>query len=105
MLVLLATLVAAKEGAAQCQGGRGAPLEEAEVEHVQAAEKAAAKYLPELNRRVIEIEGSVEGRKGIELPSALTTGIAFLFTTIPMELPSVPLSVLGPKGKVSLENR
>lgn len=45
-------------------GGRGAPLEEAEVEHVQAAEKVAAKYLPELNRRVIEIEGSVEGRKG-----------------------------------------
>ena len=45
-------------------GGSGAPLEEAEVEHVHAAESAAAEYLPELNKRVIEIEGSVEGRKG-----------------------------------------
>lgn len=45
-------------------GGRGAPLENAEVEYVRRAEQAASRYLPELNRRVIEEEGSVEGWPG-----------------------------------------
>lgn len=45
-------------------GGQGAPLEEAEVQLVRDAEKAAFPYLPELNRLVIEIEGSVEGDEG-----------------------------------------
>lgn len=45
-------------------GGQGAPLEEEEVRLVQESEKAALPYLSELNRRVIEIEGSVEGEEG-----------------------------------------
>lgn len=45
-------------------GGQGAPLEEEEVRLVQEAEQAAFPYLPELNRRVIEIDGSVEGKEG-----------------------------------------
>lgn len=45
-------------------GGQGAPLEEEEVRLVRDAERVAMPYLSELNRRVIEQEGSVEGRKG-----------------------------------------
>ncbi len=45
-------------------GGRGAPLEENEVEHVRKAERAAAPWLSGEKRHIIRQHGSVEGKPG-----------------------------------------
>jgi hypothetical protein len=45
-------------------GGRGAPLDDAEVEQINAATPAALKYLPERNRKIIGERGAIEGTKG-----------------------------------------
>jgi len=45
-------------------GGRGAPLEEAEVDAINASIPAALPYLSERNRKVIATRGAVEGSRG-----------------------------------------
>lgn len=45
-------------------GGRGAPLDDAEVALIEAAIPAALPYLPERNRGIIQARGAVEGRPG-----------------------------------------
>lgn len=45
-------------------GGRGAPLEEAEVAHIERSTDAALPYLSERNRRTIAAMGAVEGSPG-----------------------------------------
>jgi len=57
-------LGACKGACCTMPGGRGAPLEEAEVELVHQATKPALKYLPERNRLVIATQGAIEGRPG-----------------------------------------
>lgn len=57
-------LGACKGACCTMAGGRGAPLEDAEVSLVQEAVQAALPYLSERNRTVIETRGAVEGRPG-----------------------------------------
>lgn len=57
-------LSACKGACCTTPGGRGAPLEEAEVAMVVEAIPAALPYLPEHNQKIIKSLGAVEGRKG-----------------------------------------
>lgn len=57
-------LDACKGACCTMPGGRGAPLEEAEVQLVNDAIAAASKYLPERNRLVIATQGAIEGTPG-----------------------------------------
>lgn len=45
-------------------GGRGAPLEDAEVDMIAAALPAALDYVPERNRAIIQAQGPIEGQPG-----------------------------------------
>ncbi|MBS1912343.1 MAG: DUF3109 family protein [Bacteroidetes bacterium] len=57
-------LGACKGACCTVPGGRGAPLDDAEVQLIRDAIPAALPYLPERNRAVIETRGAVEGRPG-----------------------------------------
>lgn len=57
-------LGACKGACCTTPGGRGAPLDDAEVALVEAAVEPAIEYLSERNRRTIEMRGAIEGRAG-----------------------------------------
>jgi hypothetical protein len=57
-------LNACKGACCTMPGGRGAPLDDAEVELVDDATPAAMKYLSDRNRSIIERHGAIEGRSG-----------------------------------------
>src|SRR3954469_4754917 len=57
-------LNACKGACCTMPGGRGAPLDEAELALIEEAIPASLKYLSERNRSYIEKHGAVEGRPG-----------------------------------------
>ncbi len=57
-------LGACKGACCTMPGGRGAPLEDDEVQLLNDAIPAASKYLTERNRRIIASQGALEGRRG-----------------------------------------